>query len=99
MTDSWDAVDGYDPDAGRQERVDRIRVRGYGVACVERAKALSVQVERAVDALTRAREDAERTAMDFEFAMEQAEMVARVIASDDAAWTSEVAASLEELFG
>lgn len=71
---------------------DRTRVRAYALAMCEQVPRARKALEKAVDVANHAR-------LDFEFACEQAELAAKVIASGDEAWISEVAERLKGVFG
>lgn len=82
-----------------QAQVDRMRVRGYALACLKAAEKASKEVDSASRALIRARARAERALKNMHRTLEQAELAARVVTADDPKWTAEVAQCLEECFG
>lgn len=96
--EAWDAWEASWP-IEQQAHVDRVRVKGYLLACLCRAEEAGAELDEATADLIRARERADaalKTARDW---LEQAELVARVVTSGDRAWMAEVAVHLEECFG
>lgn len=102
-TAAWEAFEASaSPDseqAREQQRIDRVRVRGYAIATLRLAEQSALELEQAGAALDRARRKAERAKKAMEQALAEAEAVARVAVSGDDAWISEVAQCLEECFG
>lgn len=82
-----------------QQRVDRVRVRGYAIATLRLAEKASEELEKAGAALDKARRRAEAAKKAMESALAEAEAVARVVVSGDVEWIGEVALHLEECFG
>lgn len=85
--------------AGQQQRVDRMRVKGYAIACLKHAEASSKAIDKAERALARARKAADRAMRTMQLSLERAELATRVVAADNPEWTAEVAQCLEECFG
>lgn len=93
--DRWEA-DWY---AARQQGADKMRVKGYALACLNHADKALKALDKATTALVRARNAAERAQRVANASLERAETAARVVAADDPVWTAEVAECLEECFG
>jgi histidinol-phosphate/aromatic aminotransferase/cobyric acid decarboxylase-like protein len=62
-----------------QEWADRARLKGFALACAEQAVASREELERAVDAVQRARKRAERALVKFKRDVELAEHQARIV--------------------
>ncbi len=82
-----------------QARTDRCRLRGYFLAQAKRAQEQKRAMEAAVDQANRVALQAERYREQMLWSLEQAELIANVIASGDTEWMAEVAQHLEECFG
>ncbi len=93
--EAWEFAASLEP----QRRVDRMRVKGYALATLRLAEMAAAELEKAVDALERARRKAERAKKAVDAAFEEAELVARVVVANDPEWNAEVAQCLEECFG
>lgn len=93
--EAWEAEASQEP----QRRVDRMRVKGYAMATVRLAEMAREELQKALDALERARRRVEKAKTALEWQLEEAEAVARVVVADDAEWNAEVAQCLEECFG
>jgi len=101
--EAWDRFEA-EHSAQRQQqleqlRVDRMRVKGYAIACLKHAEQASKDVDEASVALARARKAADNRLRVMKLSLERAEQAARVVAADDPEWTAEVAQCLEECFG
>lgn len=99
MTVAYDEVD-WDTAYARpseQERLDRIRVRGYTLACVHRVDGAKAQLEKCIDALLRARKDAEKALDALRRELDHAEEMGRFVALDDPVANEALAQALERL--
>lgn len=67
-------------EAWEQEWVDQARLKGFALACANQAMASHEELERATDALVRARKKAERAMVKFKRDVELAEHQARLVA-------------------
>lgn len=94
----WEALEECYFEA-RQARADKLRVRGYGLACCKLADKTSLEVERAEARVRIAQESLVLAMREANAAYEQVELVARCLSSDDETWIGEVAQRLEEAFG
>lgn len=81
------------------QRLARVRVRGYALAMCKQVPIAKRTLDVAVDALNRARLEAEELRDELMWLIEQAELASRVASSGDDEWIAEVAGHLEECFG
>jgi hypothetical protein len=80
-----------------QARADHVRVRGYTLACIERAKLAHEELERRVTLLLRAQADAERALAFLRSELEHAEEMGRIVMLNAPDLNGRVAMALEEL--
>jgi hypothetical protein len=98
VAEAWDAweADWY---ADQQRRADKMRVKGYAIACLNHATKACKALDTASRSLVRARNAADRAQKQMVASLERAELAARVVVADNPEWTAEVAQCLEECFG
>lgn len=84
---------------GEAEYFDRIRVQGFMLVLGSRADAACERLDKAVNALHRARAAAERALADARRETEFAELYGRMVGRGDSDDYAEIAALLEEQFG
>lgn len=89
---AWEAS--YDTD---QARVDRVRVRGYTLACITRVEFAASELERRVTLMLRARLEAERALTALRTELEHAEAMAAFVVADDPETNEQLAQALERL--
>ncbi len=99
MTDAAAAWDAWEAEwfVREQKRVDSVRVRGYTLAQIERAKRAYEELERRVTLMLRARADAEKALAALRRELEHAEDMARAIVEGDPLELEELARALEAL--
>jgi hypothetical protein len=95
---NWDAFEA-DWYAQEQARVNRIRVRGYALACAKRVTVAKEELERRITLMLRARADAERALAELLRLVEHTEDMIRVVIRNDPVEFDELAQELEELEG
>jgi hypothetical protein len=79
-----------------QERLNRVRVFGYALACARRVEESNVDVERALSLLQNAQSVLDKARAKLASELEAAEIMSRVIARGDGREYERIASALEE---
>lgn len=80
-----------------QRKLDRVRVRGYTLACIKRVESANVEMQRAISCLQNAQSVADNALKKLRHELEHAEEMGRLVALDDPEVNERLALALEQL--